>query len=97
LTLTEKWILTQKFEILKIQFIEHMKPKKEEGHSGDASVLLRKWNKTLTGGNMETKCGAETEGKASSPWSPSHIQSPNLDSILDPGKGLLTGLDMTLS
>jgi hypothetical protein len=64
LTLTEKWILTQKFEILKIQFIEHMKPKKEEGHSGDASVLLRKWNKTLTGGNMETKCGAETEGKA---------------------------------
>jgi hypothetical protein len=30
----------------------------------DASVLLRRGNKILTGGNMETKCGAETEGKA---------------------------------
>jgi hypothetical protein len=29
----------------------------------DASVLLRRGNKILTGGNMETKCGAETEGK----------------------------------
>jgi hypothetical protein len=68
-----------------------------QDQSVDSSVLLRSRKKILTGGNMETKCGAETEGKASSPWSPSHIQSPNLDSILDPGKGLLTGLDMTLS
>jgi hypothetical protein len=30
----------------------------------DASVLLRRVNKILTGGNMETKCGAEAEGKA---------------------------------
>jgi len=30
----------------------------------DALVLLRRGNKILTGGNMETKCGAETEGKA---------------------------------
>jgi hypothetical protein len=30
----------------------------------DASVLLRRVNKILTGGNMETKCEAETEGKA---------------------------------
>jgi len=29
----------------------------------DASVLRRQ-NKILTGGNMEIKCGAETEGKA---------------------------------
>jgi hypothetical protein len=28
------------------------------------SVLLRRKNKILTGGNMETKCEAETEGKA---------------------------------
>ena len=28
------------------------------------SVLLRKGNKILTGANMETKCGSETEGKA---------------------------------
>jgi hypothetical protein len=27
-------------------------------------VLLRKVNKILTGGNFETKCGAETEEKA---------------------------------
>jgi hypothetical protein len=30
----------------------------------DASVLLRRVNKILTGGKMETKCRAETEGKA---------------------------------
>jgi hypothetical protein len=29
-----------------------------------ASVLLRRENKILTRGNKETKCGAETEGKA---------------------------------
>jgi hypothetical protein len=28
-----------------------------------ASVLLRRGNKIFTGGNMETKYGAETEGK----------------------------------
>jgi hypothetical protein len=27
-------------------------------------MLLRRGNKILTGGNMETKCGAEIEGKA---------------------------------
>ena len=40
-----------------------MKPKKKEDQNVDASVLLRRVNKILTGGNMETKCGAETEGK----------------------------------
>jgi hypothetical protein len=30
----------------------------------DASVLLRRGNKILTGGNIEAKFGAETEGKA---------------------------------
>jgi hypothetical protein len=30
----------------------------------DASVLLRRVNKILTGGNKETKCEAEIEGKA---------------------------------
>jgi hypothetical protein len=29
----------------------------------DASVILRRGNKILTGGNMETRCGAEIEGK----------------------------------
>jgi hypothetical protein len=30
----------------------------------DASVLLRRANKILMGGNMEKKCGADTEVKA---------------------------------
>ena len=41
-----------------------MKFKKKEDQSVDASVLLRRGNKILMGENMETKCGAETEGKA---------------------------------
>jgi hypothetical protein len=41
-----------------------MKPKKKEEQSVDASMILRRGNKILIGGNMETKCGAETEGKA---------------------------------
>ena len=50
--------------IPKIQFTDHMKPKKKEDQNVDASVLFRRVNKILTGGNMETKCGTETEGKA---------------------------------
>jgi hypothetical protein len=30
----------------------------------DASVLFRRVNKILTGGNIETEYGAETDGKA---------------------------------
>jgi hypothetical protein len=41
-----------------------MKSQKKENQSVDASVLLRRVNKILTGGNMETKCGAQTEGMA---------------------------------
>jgi hypothetical protein len=41
-----------------------MKLKKKEDQSVDVLVLLRRDNKILTGGNIETKCGAETEGKA---------------------------------
>ena len=41
-----------------------MKSKKKEDKNGDASVMFRRVNKILTGGNIETKCGAETEGKA---------------------------------
>ena len=39
-----------------------MKPEKKD-QNVDASVFLRRVNKTLTGGNMEIKCGAETKGK----------------------------------
>jgi hypothetical protein len=41
-----------------------MKSKKKKDQSMDASVFLRRGNKILMGANMETKCGAETEGKA---------------------------------
>jgi hypothetical protein len=41
-----------------------MKLKNKEDQSVDASVLLRRESKILTGGNMEIKCGAKTEGKA---------------------------------
>jgi hypothetical protein len=41
-----------------------MKFKKKEDQSVDALVLLTRRNKILTGGNMEIKCGTETEGKA---------------------------------
>ena len=56
-----------------------MKPKKKEDKSVDASVILRKGNKILTGRNMETKCGVD----------PSHIQSPKPEAILDARKYLL--------
>jgi hypothetical protein len=52
--LTEKWILAQKLGIPRIQFTDHMKLKKED-QSVDASVLLRRGNKILTGGNTEGK------------------------------------------
>ena len=39
-----------------------MKLKKKESQSLAALVLLRRGNKILMGANMETKCGAETEG-----------------------------------
>jgi hypothetical protein len=57
-------ILAQKFGIPKIQFTDHIELKKKKDQSLNASVLLKRVNKILTEGNMETKCGAETEGKA---------------------------------
>jgi hypothetical protein len=41
-----------------------MKLKKKEDQSVDTSVLLRRGNKIPMEGDTETKCGAETEGKA---------------------------------
>jgi hypothetical protein len=63
-TLTDKWILALKLRIPKIQFTDHMKLKKKEDQSVDTLVLLQRGNKIDMGENMETKCGAETEGKA---------------------------------
>jgi hypothetical protein len=41
-----------------------MKLKGKKDQSVGVSVLLRWGNKILMGGNMETKCRTETEGKA---------------------------------
>ena len=57
----------QKFRTPKIQFTNHMKPKKKEDQNVSASVLFIRVNKILIGGNMETKCGAETERKKGNP------------------------------
>jgi hypothetical protein len=40
-----------------------VKLKKKEHQSVDISVLFRSGNKISVGGDRETKCGAETEGK----------------------------------
>jgi hypothetical protein len=41
-----------------------MKLKKKEDQSMNNLVLLRRSNKIPMGGDTQTKCGAETEGKA---------------------------------
>jgi len=61
---TDNWILDQKLRIPKIQFTDHMKLKEKEDRTVDATVFPRRRNNILTGGNTESKCGAETEGKA---------------------------------
>jgi hypothetical protein len=40
-----------------------MKLKKKEDQSVDVSLLHKRGNKILMGGNTETKCEAKTEGK----------------------------------
>ena len=56
----------------------------------DTPVLLRMGNKIPIGEDTETKCGAETEEKTIQkpppPGDPSHIQSPNPDTIVDANK-----------
>ena len=61
--LTDKWILAQNLGIPNIQFTDHMKLKKKEDQSIGASVLFRKGTKISMRANMDTQCGAETEGK----------------------------------
>ena len=61
--LTDKWILTLKLRLPKIQFAKHMKLKKKEDQSVDISFLLRMGNKIPIEGVTETKFGDETEGR----------------------------------
>ena len=91
--LTDKWILALKLGIHKTQFTDHMKLKNKEDQSVDALVLLRRGNKILMGGNMETKYGTETEGKATQRQSYLGIilkQSPNSNTIMFDKKCLMT-------
>jgi hypothetical protein len=73
-----------------IQFTDQ----KKEDQSVYTSVLRRR-NKICKGGDMETMCGGETEGKAIQklhpPGNPSHILTPNPYIIMDAKKCLLTG------
>jgi hypothetical protein len=64
-----------------------MKLNKKEDQSVEVSVLLGSRNNILTGQNKETKYGSET----ASPGNQSHIQSPNIDSVVDSKKYMLTG------
>jgi hypothetical protein len=60
----------------------------------DASALLRRGNKILTGRNMRTNCGAKNERKAIQrlPNLGIHpIYSQQIDTIVDSNKCLLTG------
>ena len=72
-----------------------MNLKKKDDRSMDASVLLRRGNKILTGGNMGTKCEAETEGKTIQrlPHMGIHpiIKPPNADTLAYANKILLKG------
>jgi len=45
--LTDKWILAEKFELPKMQFTDHMKLKKKDDQSVDASLLLKRGNKNI--------------------------------------------------
>jgi hypothetical protein len=47
-----------------------MKLKKKEEQSVEASVLLRRGNKIITGRNMELKCGSKDRRKALPETSP---------------------------
>jgi hypothetical protein len=85
--------ISPKLGIPTIQFTDHMKLKKED-QSMDASALLRRGNKIIKGGNIETKCGAEVEKKGhpeiAPPGDPFLIQTPNTDTIVDAKKCLLS-------
>jgi hypothetical protein len=54
-------MLAQKLEIPKILFTDHMKLKKEDQNV----VLLRRGNKIPMGGDTDTICATDTEGKPS--------------------------------
>ena len=60
---TNMWILAQNLGIPKIQFTDQ-EERRTKCECFGPLVLLRRESKIPTGASTETKCGAETEGKA---------------------------------
>jgi len=82
-------LIAQKLGLPKILSTDHLKLKKKDEQSVNASVLLEGETKVVTGENMETKFGAETEGKAIQRLphlgiQPIYIQPPNPTILLMP-------------
>jgi hypothetical protein len=62
-TLNDKWILAQEFGIHK-KHSQTTWSSRRKTQGVDTSILVRRGNKTSMERITETKCGAETEGKA---------------------------------
>ena len=60
--LTDKWIKEKKIRTLTIQLHDHMKPKKKNDQSVDASVLLRRKNKIITEFRLREGSGRKKGG-----------------------------------
>ena len=63
--LTDKWILDKKLGIPMIQLTDHMKLKKKEDQSVDASVLPRRGHKMTMGGRGWEGLGRKRGGGGS--------------------------------
>jgi hypothetical protein len=61
--LIDKWILGKKPRIPMIWLTDHMKVKKNEDQSVDASVLLRRGNKIIMGGRGWVRLGRNVGGE----------------------------------
>ena len=61
-------ILAQKLRIATIQLTNHMEFKKKEDQSVDASILLRRWNKIITGGSRREGPERERGEKSKKEW-----------------------------
>jgi hypothetical protein len=75
--LTDKWILTQKLRIPKIQFAKHKKIKKKEDLRVDTSFLLRIRDKIPMEGVTETKFGAKMKR-----WTIQRLPDPGIHPII---------------
>jgi hypothetical protein len=88
MVLTDKWLLSQKFRIPKIQLTDHMKPNKKD-QNVDASVLFRRVKKYSQEGiwrqSVEQRL-KERPYRDFPTWDPFHKQPPNPDIIVDARK-----------